>query len=130
MTHRNCNQRTHAHVDADRLTVLSLYYYRTRYYDTGSLRSISEDLIGLPARVNFYRYVKNSPIGRVDPRGYASCENCRNADPMMASSPACDAYGTETYQGVSLLCFCKCAGDGTWAMQVILLDLNEAELLV
>ncbi len=53
----------------------SLYYYRARYYDQNIGRFISED----PARFNgrgpnFYAYVKNSPVGKFDPTGLATCD--------------------------------------------------------
>lgn len=47
-----------------------LYYYRTRYYDSVMGRFLNEDPIGFVAGDNnFYKYVKNSPIGFVDPFG-------------------------------------------------------------
>ncbi len=45
-------------------------YYRARYYDPTLQRFISEDPIGFASRdFNFYRYVSNNPINRIDPSG-------------------------------------------------------------
>ncbi len=46
-----------------------LYYYRNRYYSTGTDRFISEDPIGLRGGVNLYSYVGGDPISAVDPMG-------------------------------------------------------------
>ena len=46
-----------------------LYYYRARYYSPTLQRFISEDPIGLDGGINFYVYVGNNPITRVDPFG-------------------------------------------------------------
>jgi RHS repeat-associated protein len=47
-----------------------LYYYRARYYNPQLQRFISEDPIGLKSRdVNFYAYVRNSPVLFTDPTG-------------------------------------------------------------
>jgi RHS repeat-associated protein len=52
-----------------------IYEYRARYYDQNIGRFVSED----PARFNgrgpnFYAYVKNSPVGKFDPTGLATCD--------------------------------------------------------
>ncbi|HLZ49197.1 MAG TPA: RHS repeat-associated core domain-containing protein [Candidatus Acidoferrum sp.] len=44
-------------------------YYRARYYDPPAGRFISEDPIRFAASINFYSYVWNDPILRIDPRG-------------------------------------------------------------
>jgi RHS repeat-associated protein len=46
-----------------------LYYYRARYYDPVRSRFVSPDPIGFGGGINFYRYVRNNPQGRRDPRG-------------------------------------------------------------
>lgn len=49
---------------------MGLYYYRARYYSAELQRFISEDPIGLAGGdVNFYAYVGNNPVNRVDPLG-------------------------------------------------------------
>ena len=53
-----------------------LYYYRARYYDPTSGRFLSEDPIRLGGRINYYAYVRNSPIGRIDPFGLCDEKNC------------------------------------------------------
>ena len=48
----------------------SLYYYRARYYHPGLQRFISEDPIGFAGGdINFYGYVRNSPLTFTDPLG-------------------------------------------------------------
>ena len=95
-----------------------IYEYRARYFDPSVGRFISEDPIGFRAGTNFYPYVQNNPINRADPLGLKACESCTSATPLPANSPKCDSYGSETYVGTSLKCFCKCAGDSTWSQQV------------
>jgi RHS repeat-associated protein len=47
-----------------------LYYYRTRYYDPGVGRFLSQDTIGFNGGdVNFYVYVLNNPVNYADPWG-------------------------------------------------------------
>ena len=47
-----------------------LLYYRTRYYDPGTGRFMSEDTIGFAGGdANLYRYVGNSPTNFTDPFG-------------------------------------------------------------
>jgi RHS repeat-associated protein len=46
-----------------------LYYYRARWYDPQAGRFISEDPIGFEGGVNWYEYVGNNPLSRVDPFG-------------------------------------------------------------
>jgi RHS repeat-associated protein len=73
-----------------------IYEYRLRYYDPTDGRFLQEDPIRFRGGANFYAYVKNSPIGAVDPLGLAKCIYsisahtivCQpNADP---GSPAID----------------------------------------
>jgi RHS repeat-associated protein len=47
----------------------SLYYYRSRYYDSQAGRFTNEDQIRFKAGINFYSYVGNSPTDLVDPSG-------------------------------------------------------------
>jgi RHS repeat-associated protein len=44
-------------------------YMRSRYYDCGSGRFISEDPAGLDGGLNAYEYVGDSPINDRDPSG-------------------------------------------------------------
>jgi len=46
-----------------------LYYYRARYYDPSTGRFLSEDPSAFIGGVDFYRYVRNDPIGLNDPTG-------------------------------------------------------------
>ncbi|OQW46992.1 MAG: hypothetical protein A4S09_16235 [Proteobacteria bacterium SG_bin7] len=48
----------------------SYYYYRARYFDPKLARFLTKDPKGHDAGdTNFYRYVKNNPVGLVDPKG-------------------------------------------------------------
>ena len=49
-----------------------LYYYRARYYDPETGRFISADPLGFNAGMNFYTYVFNNPVNRIDPSGLLS----------------------------------------------------------
>ena len=51
-----------------------LRYYRARFYDQNIGRFISEDPIGFSGGVDFYAYVRNSPVNLFDPMGLA--EGC------------------------------------------------------
>ncbi|MGB2715989.1 MAG: RHS repeat-associated core domain-containing protein [Vicinamibacterales bacterium] len=54
-----------------------LYYYRMRYYHPQLARFISEDPLQLVAGdVNFYAYVRNTPIDLVDPLGLRPLTDC------------------------------------------------------
>lgn len=46
-----------------------LYYYRNRYYDTGTGKFITADPIGYKGGLNLYTYCKNNPINLTDPSG-------------------------------------------------------------
>ena len=47
-----------------------LFFYRARYYDSGSGRFLNEDPIGfVGGDINLYRYVANDPINCVEPDG-------------------------------------------------------------
>jgi RHS repeat-associated protein len=47
-----------------------LYYYRSRYYDPRTGRFVSEDRIRFKAGdANLRRYVRNDPVGSIDPTG-------------------------------------------------------------
>ncbi len=48
---------------------------RNRFYDPHSGRFTSEDPIGFKADANFYRFVRNNPIGLTDPFGLCSCSD-------------------------------------------------------
>jgi RHS repeat-associated protein len=50
-------------------TETGLHYYRSRYYDPAVGRFASEDPSGFKSGTNFYTYVMNSPVVRIDPSG-------------------------------------------------------------
>ena len=69
---------------------------------------------------NRYIFVGNDPVINIDGFGLKFTPSCSSASPLKASDCACDAYGNEKYPilGVSLKCFCKCAGDSPWSQAV------------
>jgi RHS repeat-associated protein len=93
-----------------------LYYYRARYYDTLIGRFISEDPIHFNGGVNFYAYVRNRPVSRVDPFGLADvkCTACGDKEPDVK-----DAYekfckliqGPKCLMGLKQLGLDDCAKD-------------------
>jgi RHS repeat-associated protein len=50
-------------------TESGIYQYRTRYYDPGQGRFISEDASGFQGGLNFCKYVQNNPLVLTDPTG-------------------------------------------------------------
>ena len=50
-----------------------LYFYRARYYDSTSGRFVNEDSIRVLGGIDFYRYVSNDPVNRIDPSGLLDC---------------------------------------------------------
>jgi len=46
-----------------------LHYYRARYYAPNVGRFVSEDPIGFGGGINFYGFVRNSPLNGTDPSG-------------------------------------------------------------
>jgi len=52
-------------------TETNLYFYRARYYDQTTGRFMSEDPVGFRGgQIDFYPYVKNSPLNFADPLGH------------------------------------------------------------
>jgi len=51
------------------LEATGLQFNRARYYNPSLQRFISEDPLGFGAGINFYSYVGNRPVDRVDPSG-------------------------------------------------------------
>ena len=73
-------------------------YYRARYYDSAFGRFTAEDPKRTTAEFNLYRYVLNSPIERLDPLGWASCQSGKCADcpdgKWISGSATAEAYGS------------------------------------
>ena len=117
---------------------LQLYYLRARYLNALTGRFLTRDSadakLGDPTTFHRYLYAGGNPVNLIDPSGRQDMfeytlllkwttplkfpDVCLKAPPLPANSPKCDGYGKETYLGVSLKCFCKCAGDSSWSQQV------------
>jgi RHS repeat-associated protein len=97
-----------------------LTYFWHRWYDSRDGRWISRDPIKDLGGINYYAYVGNNAINRIDITGFKDCDDkpCKDAAPLGSSCSQCDDYGNERYAGVSLKCFCKCAGDSSWSQKV------------
>jgi RHS repeat-associated protein len=48
---------------------VGVYYFRARFYDPATGRFSSEDPNGFASGLNFYGFVGNNPVGRIDPYG-------------------------------------------------------------
>jgi RHS repeat-associated protein len=68
---------------------------------------------------NLFCFVRNNAVNHFDFLGLEDCP-CTKAPPLPSNSPVCDSYGNEKYPGtgLSLKCFCKCAGNSSWSQQV------------
>ena len=72
---------------------------------------------------NCYLYLRSSPLRYYDPKGML-IENGPGAFKCMCTSPLdentldCEQYGSRTYLGVSLKCFCRSAGNSNWSNYV------------
>ncbi len=122
-----------------------LSYNWHRYFDSRTGRYLTPDpshsiqqqgsgisyllpsLLRTPQEINMFAYVTNNPINMMDPEGLAAsqCEDekepweeCLSASPLRSSSDECNKYQDDTYLGVSLRCFCKCAGNSQWSQNV------------
>ena len=73
-----------------------------------------KDVVRVP-KEDLYLFVRNDPHNRID---WLGLKDCKKACPEPANSPVCDEYGDGTYAGISLSCFCKCAGNSDWSQQV------------
>ncbi len=76
--------------------------------------------------INLYRFVQNIPIILIDKNGLQvsiptpiPCKDgCLSAPDLPSSSSDCGKYGDRIYHGISLSCFCSCAGDSDWSKAV------------
>lgn len=79
-----------------------LAYNRYRYYDSNIGRYLTQDPIGLPGGLNFYRYATN-PIDWVDPLGLSKkCNKNTTCDPCIGKNPSAWAkqwQGHGAYKG-------------------------------
>ena len=106
-------------------TETGLYYYRTRYYDSGIGRFASEDSIGFKGGINFYPYVRNRPLTFGDPMGTclwqfdsvtATLGQC-GKDPNKDRQCACLCQVSPEYAG----CVKDCK-DGCWSSKFSLVE--------
>ena len=79
-----------------------LFYYRARYYDPKIGRFLSEDPIRFLGGFNFYSYVGNKPVNRIDPSGLAAGAPFPTADAaaiaaIQAMNPCSIALGREFF---------------------------------
>jgi RHS repeat-associated protein len=90
-----------------------------RHIEPGIPHFLTEGGQWYTEEINLYVYALNDPLALTDPTGLmvSNCD-CTQAAPVLSSSPKCDLYGDEAYLGVSLKCFCKCAGDSPWSQRV------------
>jgi RHS repeat-associated protein len=95
-----------------------LYDSRFRMYSSDLGRFLQPDPMRLRAGYNLYSYAYNNPVSNKDPMGLSSCTDCRSAPPLTTDNGNCSQYGSDMYLGISLQCFCNCAGDSDWSQQV------------
>jgi RHS repeat-associated protein len=79
-----------------------LYYYRNRYYSPQLGRFISEDPLGLAAGINYYAYVRGSPVSRRDPLGLADESPTTEIDYTGAGTKAYNACEAIDRQATAL----------------------------
>lgn len=88
-----------------------LYYYRTRYYSPEMQRFVSEDLMKYHSgSLNYYEYVKNSPLRFIDPFGLK--EACAATPPTYPDEPC-----SKQYKQDALACskkYAECMGWLDW----------------
>jgi RHS repeat-associated protein len=97
-------------------------YYRARYYDPASGRFLGEDPIWFLGGINFYPYVRNNPISRIDPLGLCPTpdnpeKSCGDQAPMPPTSqePYPSSY---FYRGVSANWMYQLGGNNPWGNRV------------
>ncbi len=82
-----------------------LYYYNARYYDAWLARFVSADTIvpnaADPQSLNRFSYVRNNPLGRIDPSGCVDCSLLGDSDDVLACEYTTDhrARGEEYING-------------------------------
>src|SRR5437773_799073 len=88
-----------------------LYFYRARYYDPKVGRFLSEDPAHAVDGLNFYGYVRNRPVNRIDPMGLQSL-------PVKMCPGLAYKSGERVPSGVGLCCengaYVLCADPEKW----------------
>jgi len=76
-------------------SLTGLYFYRARWYDANIGRFISEDPIGFRGGKNWFEYVGNNPMMRLDPTGqdYLIFQNGKLTWVYESQEPGIDAGG-------------------------------------
>jgi|SRR5215469_1788202 len=83
-----------------------MYFYRSRYFDTNTGRFISEDPISFTGGLDFYAYVANNPLTRIDPSGmdaydwYKKSRRWGNRSNCLISYYACLSHLSDTRQSL------------------------------
>ncbi len=101
----------------DWLDEVKLNEHRNRYYLPEAQRWLNRDPIEEAGGVNLYAFVLNAPVMKVDVFGLdvVGADACLKAAPEPSDSKVCKQYGSKTYLGTGLACFCSCAGDSEWS---------------
>jgi RHS repeat-associated protein len=90
-----------------------LYVYRARHYDSARGRFVSEDPIGIDgADINFYRFVRNSPVRFSDPFGLLAIDPTFNPDCLPALRRALDIVRRIAKQSPACNCAFRSIGCG------------------
>jgi RHS repeat-associated protein len=87
-----------------------LRYYRARYYDPGTGRFIGEDPVLFLGGLDFYGYVKNSPVNLVDLFGLA--DKKPNLPTTPTGKAGCQFLFELDSPGLCKQCVHKCRGYG------------------
>jgi RHS repeat-associated protein len=98
---------------------IGVRYYRARYYDENIGRFLNEDPIQFGAGTNFFAYVANNPINRIDPSGLSPAGmKCPCAiEAGLIRGIAC-VYGCACPDGSSRITIVKCRLTDPYANKV------------
>ena len=96
------------------------FFYRARYYDPNAGRFTGEDPIQFSGGVNFYAYVRNSPLNYLDPTGMSrtpwknvSTRPC-NIDEYVKCEDMCGSRGVESCEVQIVYKLVRWKGKSEW----------------